>query len=368
MQSVAFAANTAEVYGDEISATTGKTVLIPVKIKNNTGIMGFKITVEYDKAVLTSPTVSRGKLTGNGMINDSIGVTEDGTFDVVWSDTQNVVGDGILMILSFKVLEAKDIQIKLSYSQPDTFNESWEDIELKCSDITINCTADEEVTESDTPIDATNLTVTLPSSEEIKDAVDIVLGETEKGHIDEISEEEKESFVDRTNEILYQLTGGTKKPFESVDEIKDAYNDAVADGFVDNAKDAVDSDKIESAIKDSLKSIGAESIDIILEEKKEEFVQKVENNLAQYAPDVDPISDKLSADEAVEAIKQLQNENSEEATQGEKVPVTNDDGKDYPIFLIIALAIVVAAITTIIVVYIYKKKKLKEAKTNEESI
>lgn len=368
MQSVAFAANTAEIYGDEISATTDKTVLIPVKIKNNTGVMGFKITVEYDKSVLTSPTVSRGKLTGNGMINDSIGVTEEGTFDVVWSDTQNVAGDGTLMILSFKAVESKDTQIKLSYSQPDTFNESWEAVELKCSDITVKFSSNEVLIEHDTLLDTTNPTVTPPSSEEIKNAVDIVLGETDEGNIDNIPEEEKSDFVDRTNEIINQLTGGAKKPFENIDEIKDAYDYAVADEFIDNTKGAVDSDKIESVIKDSIESVGAESIDKIPEEKKEEFVQKLESNLAQYAPDVDPISDKLTADEAIEAINRLQSENAEEATQGEKVPVTIDNGKDYPIFLIIALAIAVAAITTIIVIYIKRKSKNREAKINEENI
>lgn len=368
MQSVAFAANTAEIYGDEITATTGKAVLIPVKIKNSLGIMGFKITVTYDKTVLSSPTVTKGNLTENGMMNDSIGVMHDGTFDVVWSGTQNVTSDGTLMILSFMAVEAKDTQIKLSYSQPDTFNEVWEDVELKCSDITIKFVSDVEVTKTETLSYTTNQTTTPPSNEEIKDAVDIVLGETKKGHIDEIPEEEKESFVDRTNEVLNQLTGGTKKPFESIDEIEDAYNDAVADEFIDNTKGAVDSDKIESAIRDSLESVGAESIEHIPQEKKEEFVQKVENNLAQYAPDVDMISDKLTADEVVEAIKQLQRENAEEATQGEKVRVTMDDGKDYHVFLIIALAIAVVAITTIIVVSIKRKSKNKEAKINEESI
>ncbi len=361
MQSVAFAANTAEIYGDEITATTDKTVLIPIKIKNNTGIMGFKITVTYDKSVLSSPKVTKGNLTENGMINDSVGVKPDGTFDVVWSGTQNAAGDGILMIMSFMAVEAKNTQIKLSYSQPDTFNEEWEDVELKCSDIMLTFSSDEEVTESDTSLDTTNSTTSPPSNEEIKNAVDIVLGETDKGNINEIPEEEKDDFVDRTNKILNQLTGNTNKPFESVDEIKESYNDAVAEEFVDDTKDAVDSDKIDASINDALDYVGAESIEQISEEKKAEFVQKIESSIAQYAPDVDTISDKLTADEAVEAIKQLQIENAEAATEGMKVPEPQVKNNTVTVVTVVA-AILIAAIVIAVAVVNRKRKKNEEAK------
>lgn len=350
----AFAVNTAEVYAETVTATAEKSVVIPVRIKNNTGLMGFKITAEYDKSVLTSPKVTSGDITKNGMMNDSIGVTPDGKFDVVWSNTQNETADGTLFVISFQSVKAEDTQIKLSYSQPDTFNEKWEDVELKCTDITVDFTAENEsATQPDKP------SVT-PDSEEIKNAVDIVLGETDKGHIDEIPEDEKADFVDRTNEILNQLVGKPEKPFESVDEIKDAYNGAVADEYVDGTLSAVDSDKIDAAIRDSLASVGAESIDKIPADKKAEFVQKIENNLSQYAPDVEKISDKLTADEAVEAIKQLQGENEVAATQGKKVPETQTKNNTAIIISIIA-AVVVAAVIVIAVVYM-KRKKNKEAK------
>lgn len=363
----AFSANAAEVYAETVTAANDKAVLIPVKIKNNPGIMGFKITVTYDKTVLTSPKVTKGDVTNSGMTNDSIGVTPEGTIDVVWSGVQNAVGDGTLMILSFTAIEAKETQIKLNYSQPDTFNEAWEDVELKCSDISVvfsdkaaESSADTEKT-SDIPTESDPTLPPMPenqpSSEEIKNAVDIVLGETDKGHIDEIPEEEKSGFVDRTNEILGMLTGKSEKPFESVDEIEDAYSGAVADEFVDDTKEAVDSDKIEAAIKDSLASVGAESIEQISAEKKEEFVQKVESNIAQYAPDVDTVSDKLTANEAVEAIKQLQSENNVAATEGVKLP---DPPKNNTVSVIILITAVVISIVIITVAVIYIKRKKKE--------
>lgn len=362
IQSIAIAANRAEVYADEITAAVGEAVLIPVKIKNNTGIMGFKVTVTYDKSVLLSPTVTKGSITENGMMNDSIGITPEGSFDVVWSGTQNTADDGTLMILSFEVNETDigESQIKLSYSQPDTFNEAWEDVELKCSDITVRISSEEEVRETEasttqTDIDATNQTISTPSSEEIKNAVDIAVGETGMGSVDEIPEEVKADFVARTNEILGQLTGNTNKPFDNLEEIKEAYDNAVAEEFVDDTKDAVDSDKIESAINDSLVSVGAESVEQIPEEKKAEFVQKVESGISQYAPDVDTISDKLSADEAVEAIKQLQSENAEAATQGTKLPEPQSKNNT-ALIIAVAAAIIVAAVAIYAVVYIKRKK------------
>ena len=371
----AFSANVSEVYAETVTAAADKAVLIPVKIKNNPGIMGFKITVTYDKTVLTSPKVTKGDVTNSGMMNDSIGVTPEGTIDVVWSGVQNAVGDGTLMILSFTAVKAKETQINLNYSQPDTFNEAWEDVELKCSDISVvfsdkavESSADTEKT-TDIPTESNPTLPPIPenqpSSEEIKNAVDIVLGETDKGHIDEIPEEEKSGFVDRTNEVLGQITGGNNKPFESVDEIKGAYNDAVAEEFIEDTKEAVDSDKIDAAITDSLAFVGAESVEQIPVEKKEEFVQKVEEKLQQYAPDLDTVSNKLTEDEAVKAIMQLQGENAEAATDGKKMPELQKKSDDSVAVIVVAAIAVLASITTIIVVYI---KKLKRGgKINEEN-
>lgn len=372
MQNFAFAASAAEVYADDITAESGKTVIIPVNIKNNAGIMGFKITVSYNNSVLSSPTVTSGSITENGMMNDSIGVTPEGTFDVVWSGTQNASGDGTLMILSFRANEtdAEETQIKLGFSQPDTFNEAWEDVELKCTDITVRfvsagdmndaVTDPEEITAQTEIGKTTAQSEDKPDNEEIRTAVDIVLGETGGGSVEEIPEEEQSEFVDRTNEILGQLSDDANKPFENVDEIKEAYDDAVAEEFVEDTKEAVDSDRIDASINSALDSVGAESIDRIPQEKKEEFVQKVESNIAQYAPDVDTISDKLTPDEAVEAIKKLQSENAEAATEGTKLPEPQAKNNTAKI-IAVAAAILVAAAAIFTVAYKIRMKN-KEAK------
>ena len=361
----AFASASADIYADNVTAKTGESVIIPVRIKNNNGIMGFRITVNYDSSVLTSPSVNRGSLVGDGMFNDSISDSVNGEFDVVWSGTQNVSGNGIIMSLSFSVLESKNTKIKLNFNQADTFNEAWEDVYLNCSEVDVVFSADEEmsVTEPVSQIKTEPVSAPTnsnpPSHEDIKDAVDIVMGETGRDKIDDIPEKEKDDFVDRTNEILGTLTGKTEKPFESTEEIKQAYEDAVADKFVEDAKEAVDSNEIESAIKDALEFVGESKIEDIPEEKKENFIQKVENNLVQHAPDIDKISDKLTADKAIDAIKNLQEENFEAATEGKKVPVPKIRNTAATV-AIIAVSIILAAAIAVVCLRISRKSKGKE--------
>ncbi len=348
-----FAVSTAEVYADQVIATTDKTVLIPVKIKNNSGIMGFKITVSYDKTVLGSPKITSGDITHSGMINDSIGVTPEGKFDIVWSGIQNETADGTLFVISFKSVKAEDTKIRLSYSQPDTFNEAWEDVELKCSDISVEFA--DEIAEKET-VTSANQPSAPPDSEEIKNAVDIVLGETGNHNIDNIPLEETDEFIDRTNDILGQLTGNPTKPFESIDEIRDVYNEAIADEFIEDAKLSVDSDKIETVIKNSLEAADAESIEQIPDEKKVEFVQTFENSIVQYAPDIDTISDKLTADEAVKVIQQLQNENDVAATEGVKLPEPSAKISTATIIVVVIVVGLIVAIITVASIYSRRKK------------
>ena len=56
----AFAENVAEIYSESFAVNSGENVTIPVYIKNNPGIMGYKITVEYDENVFVPLSVSRG--------------------------------------------------------------------------------------------------------------------------------------------------------------------------------------------------------------------------------------------------------------------------------------------------------------------
>ena len=128
------------IFSDQIQAEAGKSITIPLKIENNQGIMGFKLTANYSKAIFKEPKVMRGSVTSVGMLSDSIQESTIDSFDVVWSNSESVYSDGVLLILQF-TLDQKASNgryvIDLTYSQPDTFNEQWEDVLLDISNITV---------------------------------------------------------------------------------------------------------------------------------------------------------------------------------------------------------------------------------------
>ena len=350
-----------KVSADTITAKSGENIIIPVEIYGNSGIMGFKINVEYDASVLSSPLVHRGKITNQGLLNDSIGVSDEGSFDVLWSYTENVLGDGTLFLLSFKINETKADKtvIKLSCSQPDTFNEAWEDVTLDLKEIEVNIVSEplseksSEGYKEDAGVD----------TEDIKSAVEIARGELEKNNINGMNDSEKSQLVDRTNEIIFQLSG-SKNAFSDFDSLNSAYRDSVKQEYVNEILSAVDSDKIDSAINSALDRFGKETIEELEPDEKGEFAKLVENELKLIAGDVDAVSDKLSDYEAAEAIKQLQEENSEAATQGIKLPeVKQNDNTVKIIIFASTMAVVIIIVATVL----YKRKKYG-GKTNENNI
>lgn len=124
-----------------IKANSGENISIPVRIAENSGIMGFKIRVEYPE-VFENPSVMRGDVTSNGNFNDSITVSDNGAFEVLWNSTADVKGEGVLFNLNLKIKDDApdgEYTIQLICSQPDTFNEKWQDVELgtQCVKVTV---------------------------------------------------------------------------------------------------------------------------------------------------------------------------------------------------------------------------------------
>ena len=129
----------AEIYADDINASFNDEIAIPVYIENNHGIMGYRLDFKYDSTLLQPIAVScSAEFSENGLFNDSIGV-KDGEFKALWNNVDEKYNNGILLTLTFKVLtnEKTDTVISMEYSQPDTFNEKYEDVVFNCSDINV---------------------------------------------------------------------------------------------------------------------------------------------------------------------------------------------------------------------------------------
>ncbi len=130
----------ATLYSDAIKAEAGKTIQVPVYIKNNPGIMGAGIQVQYDAEAFTPVSVTAGKLMSSGVLNDSIETSKTNQFKVVWASSENMTENGTLFIISFAVSEyvRGSHEIRLTSEQQDTFNELWEDVELEGSVINVD--------------------------------------------------------------------------------------------------------------------------------------------------------------------------------------------------------------------------------------
>lgn len=141
----------AEVYGENITGSQGEEITIPVMISGNEGIMGFQLNIAYDERSLVPVSVINKGLT-NGILDYNIRKADVSNFDVLWSGTDEIRGDGILFDVVFKVSEyAKNgtTKIDISYLQEDTFDGSYQDVKLKCN--SFNITIDGEPMEIETP-------------------------------------------------------------------------------------------------------------------------------------------------------------------------------------------------------------------------
>lgn len=149
---VSFAAETPVIYSDSVSVS-GDELIVSVKIKDNCGIMGFKLSFTYDKDILKPERAVNGLVLKNGLFNDSIEVSDGGEFSVIWNSSSNVMSDGEIAELHFRIKripESGSTLIKISCSQPDTFNEKWEDVKLNCEDITVKLNESQVSPESET--------------------------------------------------------------------------------------------------------------------------------------------------------------------------------------------------------------------------
>lgn len=140
MSVISFAKNTATVYSETFTATAGENIDIPVYIKDNPGLMGYKLTISYDQSVFTPVKVTQGIALKGGIFNDSIDTSKKNEFVVLWSNSSNISDNGLLFTVNFKTNSAAkgEYTITIKYSQNDTFNENWQDVKLSCENAVVD--------------------------------------------------------------------------------------------------------------------------------------------------------------------------------------------------------------------------------------
>ena len=348
---VAFAADAADIWADKVSLSQTEPTLIPIKIDSNNGIMGFKITVEYPVDKLDIKSVSRGEITAKGNFNTNLGIN-DGRFDVLWNNTEDVTENGTLFVISALAKNelSKDTEIKLSFSQPDTFNEKYEDVAFNCKNIIISTEKIETTTvETHQNEESTTKAPSPIDSSQVLDAVKITLEQSGYKSLSDVTDKEK--FVREFNKNLEIITGSNEHNVSNFESLVSLYEGK----FITDATNNIEQNDIQTAINEALKSVNALSIEEIKDKDKEKFVKNIEEKLKEQNPDTPNISEELETDKALDIIKKLYNSTNVEESKQQN----NENNNSNKAIIIVAVS--VGLVTLLIsVVIIFKKKKLSK--------
>lgn len=124
-----YATGVTEITFGEVMAKVGDEVEIPVTIENNPGITSFRFRVAYDMDGLELLSVEKGSVLTSGTLSSTTN-KEAETMTFHWFAENNVVGDGEIVLLKFKISEnaCGDYPLTVTYLENDIVNENWDTI------------------------------------------------------------------------------------------------------------------------------------------------------------------------------------------------------------------------------------------------
>lgn len=112
-------------------ARLGDTVTVPVYVTKNTGIAGFKHTINFDSSNLKMISVDTvGKYSDGTLVLNKENL-ENGEFTVLWFGDKNVTEDGIMYNIQFEVLESAtdgSSSVSISFNDKDNGNTTGENV------------------------------------------------------------------------------------------------------------------------------------------------------------------------------------------------------------------------------------------------
>lgn len=124
-------ANQTAFYSGEVTAKAGDTVTVAVSVRNNPGILGMLMSVEYDENVLTLTETENGEVTAALVYLEPSRLNSGSNY--LWYGTRTgAVKDGTVLMLKFKVAEKAEsgvYPIVLHYSKEDTYNANYDPVD-----------------------------------------------------------------------------------------------------------------------------------------------------------------------------------------------------------------------------------------------
>ena len=121
-------------YSDTTFGVYNKESEIPIKIKNNNGLMGFKLNLFYDSNSVDIEDVLPSALTKSGSIYFN---NKPGVLSVLWNNSEQFTDDGTVFTVLVKYKKALKTDISIVCSGDDTFNGDYISPETECKNVNI---------------------------------------------------------------------------------------------------------------------------------------------------------------------------------------------------------------------------------------
>jgi len=125
-----------QFYGAQVNAAAGECVTVALSVKNNPGILGMLMSVEYDESVLTLTDTANGEATSKLTYQKPSRLVSGCNFVWYGSATGEVI-DGTVLILTFRIADnaaAGTYPVKITYSAADTYDAGYNPITATVAD------------------------------------------------------------------------------------------------------------------------------------------------------------------------------------------------------------------------------------------
>lgn len=148
----------AAVMADTVSAKSGETVAVPIRLYQNPGVAALSLAVSYDSSKLTLLSAEDGKILGSStfLADNHLNAVP---YTMNWDDlgAENNEGNGVLVTLQFRVAEDAEgsIPITIQLNQKSTFDKNLNEVVFETVSGAVNISAVSEILRGDVNCDHT---------------------------------------------------------------------------------------------------------------------------------------------------------------------------------------------------------------------
>ena len=259
---VAYARSQPTVYLHAPSVITSELSEVSVRIKDNSGLMGIKLSVEYPAAQVDVRSIAKGEALNVGDFATDFG-EQIGHFQVLWHHTIAVKTNGVLFTFQIqKIADFNCAKIKIAYSREDTFNEKYQNVSLQCNDIELYGT--EQKSEQSGSVSEAGAETTLPNpkkgiaNEVILKTVEQTLKQQHYASLADVKQ--KKAFLEAFNANLEKRMGDSSYAMTSFENVQSAYQSAFQGEYIRKIENGMGTAAAQAIISAELKKVQASSV------------------------------------------------------------------------------------------------------------